>query len=262
MEETEKGTAVQPEVTALAQHRQQVELMKAESEARFALTPVGQELQRFQTNMRMGRMFAESTLVPDTYKGNIANCAIAVDVALRMGANALMVMQNLYMVHGMPSWSSKFLIATINTCGRFLPLRYECNDKEGDDYGWRCYTYEAGDTQRRERLDGPWVTWNMVRAEKWDAKPNSKWKTMPDVMFRYRAAALWQRLYAPEISMGFATAEEAADITDVDYTEVPDARAALRLAARANVAGKPSAAPAVLVDEDTGEVFENFETLK
>ena len=36
-----------------------------------------------------------------------------------------MVMQNLYIVYGRPSWSSKFLIATINTCGRFEPLKFE-----------------------------------------------------------------------------------------------------------------------------------------
>lgn len=238
-DDTQRVSILQQEVQLLEQKQrielafspqgQQLELLRAKRDADFALTPVGQELKRFETNQRMGQMYAQSTIVPDTYKGNIANCAIACDVALRMNANALMVMQNLYLVHGMPSWSTKFLIATINTCGRFQPLRYECNDRPGDEYGYRCYTYSADDKKKSERLEGPWVTWAMVKAEGWDRKTGSKWRTMPEQMFRYRAAAFWQRLYAPEISMGFNTVDESEDMMaqdtaqDVAYTEVtPD----------------------------------------
>ena len=207
---------------ALAQNAayQDVQLLIARQEASFKLTPVGQELQRFQINQRMGQMYASSTIVPDTYKGNVANCAIAISIALRLNIDAMMVMQNLYVVHGNPAWSSKFLIATINTCGRFQPLRYECNNAEGDAYGWRCYTYDIHDTEHREPLSGSWVTWQMVKAEGWADKKGSKWLTMPEQMFRYRAAAFWQRQFAPEISMGFRTAEEEDDIHDVEYTEI------------------------------------------
>lgn len=220
---------------------QQLSILKAEQEMKFALSPVGQELKRFEVNQRMGQMYAQSSLVPDTYKGNIANCAIAIDMAMRMGANVLMVMQNLFMVHGNPSWSSKFLISTINTCGRFRPLMYECNNLAGDEYGWRCYTYANTDAERQDRLEGTWVTWKMVKAEGWDKKPGSKWASMPEQMFKYRAAAFWQRQYAPEISMGFITAEEANDIVeDVPYVEVKEtskkaARKSLRDIAARNI---------------------------
>jgi hypothetical protein len=39
---------------------------------------------------------------------------------------------------------------------------------------------------------------------------------MPDQMFVYRAAAFWQRAYAPEISMGLNTTEELADVVNVN----------------------------------------------
>lgn len=200
--------------------QQELQLLQAKSDATFALTTVGQELKRFEVLQRMGKMYSTATVVPDTYKGNISNCAIALDMAMRMKANPLMVMQNLYMVHGNPGWSSKFLISTINTCGRFTPLRYECNDKQGDEYGWRCYAYEKSDKDKSERLEGPWVTWSMVKTEGWLNKAGSKWKTMPEVMFHYRAAAFWQRMYAPEISMGFNTVEELRDIEDVPFVEL------------------------------------------
>ena len=56
----------------------------------------------------------------------------------------------------------------------------------------------------------------MVKNEGWASKPGSKWKSMPEQMFRYRAAAFWQRMYAPEISMGFSTADEIEDIQTID----------------------------------------------
>ncbi len=202
---------------------EELQILKAKSDATFALTTVGQELKRFEVLQRMGKMYSMASIVPKDYVNNVSNCAIALDMAMRMKANPLMVMQNLYMVHGNPGWSAKFLISTINTCGRFTPLRYEDNGLQGDEYGWRCYAYEKADKDKTERLNGPWVTWKMVKDEGWFGKPGSKWKTMPEVMFHYRAAAFWQRMYAPEISMGFSTAEELRDIEDVPFVELKTA---------------------------------------
>lgn len=170
------------------------------------------DLQAFELMQRVSKAFASSDLVPKQYLGNLPNCMIAMDMAQRIGANPLMVMQNLYIVHGTPGWSSKFLIATVNVCGRYSSLRYEWRGKAGDaEYGCRAWAIER-DTG--ERLDGIWVTWAMVRAEGWDAKNGSKWKTMPDQMFVYRAAAFWQRAYAPELGMGLQTTEEIHDTFD------------------------------------------------
>jgi len=136
-------------------------------------------------------------------------------MAMRMQANPLMVMQNLYIVHGNPAFSSKFLIATINASGRFTPLRYEFRGTEGkDNYACRVYAYEAWDKEHKEPLYGDWVSLDMAKKEGWFSKPGSKWQTMPNQMLRYRAAAFWQRVYCPEISMGLMTAEEAEDIDD------------------------------------------------
>lgn len=208
-----------------------IELMQKQAEAQFALTPMGQTLKQFEICQRMGQLFSQTSIVPDTYKGNMPNCAVAVDMALRMSLPPLMVMQNLYVVKGNPAWSAKFLIACINGCGRFTPLEYQMSDNiatNADDYGCRCVAYDRNDTKKTNPLYGPWITWKMVKAEGWNSKPGSKWNTMPDMMFRYRAAAFWQRVYAPELSMGMNTAEEYYDApdrhnpnpVDVTYTEV------------------------------------------
>lgn len=169
-------------------------------------------LEGFELMQRIAKAFASSDLVPQQYQNNLPNCMIALDMAQRIGANPLMVMQNLYIVHGTPGWSSKFLIATVNTCGRFSAMRYEWKGEPGSaDYGCRAWATEKDTGQR---LDGIWVTWAMVKAEGWSGKKGSKWLTMPDQMFVYRAAAFWQRVYAPDLAMGLQTAEEVKDVYD------------------------------------------------
>lgn len=165
---------------------------------------------KFESISKMANVLCKSTIVPDRYRGeqNFGNCFIAVDMSMRMGMNPLMVMQNLYEVHGTPSWSSKFLIAAVNACGRFTPLMFEMlNDKEK---GVKCRAY-ATDKATGETLYGTWITWAMVQKEGWASKNGSKWLTMPEQMFRYRAASFWQKAYAPEISMGFLTQDEVED---------------------------------------------------
>ena len=86
-----------------------------------ALTLVEQEEKAFNLAQRQAKVYTSSSIVPQAYQGdkNIGNVIIALDIAKRLNSNPLMVMQNLYVVHGNPAWSSKFLIATINSCGRF-----------------------------------------------------------------------------------------------------------------------------------------------
>ena len=193
----------------------QLALINAKSAADFALTPIGQSVKQFELEQRMAQMYVQSTIVPATYRENIGNAVIAIDMAIRMNANPLMVMQNLYVVNGIPSWSSKFLVATINQSGRYTPLHYEfCGTEGQNDWGCRVVAYEVGDKERKHPFEGTWVTIAMADAEGWMKKPGSKWKTMPELMLRYRAAAFWQRVYCPEIGMGFLTTEEVEDIDD------------------------------------------------
>lgn len=193
----------------------ELELLRAKSAAQFALTPIGQQVKQFEVQQRMAKMYASSTIVPETYRNNIGNCVIAIDMAMRMNANPLMVIQNLYIVHGNPAFSSKFLIATINASGRFTPLRYEFKGKENtESLACRVYAYESSDKEHKEPLYGDWVSLEMAKNEGWSSKSGSKWQTMPSQMLRYRAAAFWQRVYCPEISMGLMTSEEYDDIDD------------------------------------------------
>ncbi|MDM9555584.1 hypothetical protein QU926_18345 [Pseudomonas asiatica] len=210
--------------------------------------------QGFDQIQRVAKALSASTLVPVQYRAfaevkeygkvvghnpnpaGLPNCIVALNMAQRMGADPLMVMQNLYVIEGRPSWSSQFIIASINSCGRFSPLRFDLSEPAKEQE----ITYSATvwknkqkvEEQRKvkirhqtcrawvieketgDRLDGPLVSIQMAIDEGWLTKNGSKWLTMPEIMLRYRAASLLGRLYAPELLMGLQTREEVEDYID------------------------------------------------
>lgn len=172
----------------------------------------------FSAAQRMAKALAASSIVPAAYRGDagLPNCLIAMELASRIGVSVLAAMQNLDIIQGKPSWSAKFLIATVNASGRFTPIRFEWGGEPGKD-SWACRA-RAKDKSDGEACVGPWVTWSMANKEGWAKKSGSKWQTMPELMFCYRAAAFWSRLYCPEISVGFQTSEELRDTHGYDAT--------------------------------------------
>jgi hypothetical protein len=167
-------------------------------------------LQSFQLIWRVSQMFASSSIVPQRFQGNPPNCAIALEMAHRLGASPLMVMQNLYVVHGNPGWSAKFLIACFNQCGRFTSIKYKFQGTEGkDDWGCRAWATEK---LTGEKVEGPLITIGLAKKEGWYSKNGSKWQSMPEQMLRYRSGAWMINTVAPEISMGLRTEDELQDM--------------------------------------------------
>lgn len=209
----------------------------------------------FEAGQRIANMFSQSSLVPNNFKGDIGSCLIALNMANRMGADPLQVMQSLYIVHGKPSFSSAFLIACFNRCGRFSTIRYRMQGTKGKD-NWGCVAYST-ELATGELVEGVEVTIGMAKAEGWwsnkdrNGNETSKWQTMPELMLRYRAATFLIRSVAPDIALGFPTTEEAIDITDqttvVSNTMAPST---LDEVAKAAVAEQAKAAEPVSVVQD------------
>lgn len=163
--------------------------------------------------MQMAEFLSQSTLVPASYQNKPANCFIAVEYAQRIGCSPMTVVQNLDVISGKPSWSSKFLISVANECGRFTPIRYRFTGTKGqDDYG--CIAYMT-DKSNSELLEGPEVTIAMAKKEGWYGKNGSKWQSMPVLMLQYRSAAFLIRTYAPELTMGIHTKDEREDMINI-----------------------------------------------
>ena len=170
--------------------------------------------EKFELVQRQAKALSLSTMIPKDYQNNIPNTLVALEMAQRLGASPLMVMQNLHIIHGRPSWSSTFIIAALNSCGRFTALRFEMEDD-------KCRAV-ATEQATGHDLYGPWVTMEMAKSEGWLSKAGSKWKTMPELMLRYRSAAFFGRLYAPEIMMGMHTEFEVQDMQPVKTTRIEE----------------------------------------
>lgn len=216
--------------------------------------PGFQSAEGFELLQRQAKMFCGSSLVPQQFQGeqNFGNAIIALEMAQRMNASPLMVMQNLYIVYGNPGWSSKFLIATFNQCGRFEAIKYKETGKKGtDSQGIIAYTREKGSD---EVIYGPEVTILIAKQEGWYDKKGSKWKTMPDQMLRYRAAAWLIRTTAPEISMGLQTTDEIIDVEGNVSDVMDDVTTTIEHNANSEVIDVEPSKP-TFVDAETGEIL-------
>lgn len=216
--------------------------------------PGFQSAEGFELLQRQAKMFCGSSLVPQQFQGeqNFGNAIIALEMAQRMNASPLMVMQNLYIVYGNPGWSSKFLIATFNQCGRFEAIKYKETGKKGtDSQGIIAYTREKDSD---EIIQGPEVTILIAKQEGWYDKKGSKWKTMPDQMLRYRAAAWLIRTTAPEISMGLQTTDEIIDVEGNVSDVMDDVTTTIEHNANSEVIDVEPSTP-TFVDAETGEVI-------
>mgnify|MGYP007071576422 CR=1 FL=1 len=188
---------------------EKTEVQKFESaETGFAFSSA----RSFASAQRMALALSSSSIVPKEYQGkdNLGNCIVALEMAQRLGISPMMVMQNLYVIQGRPSWSSQFIISAINSCGKFSPLRFEWSGTEGkDDWGCRAIATEIA---TGEELRSSKITIQMAKDEGWFGKAGSKWKTMPEQMLMYRSSAFFGRIYAPEIMNGMQTEHEVNDV--------------------------------------------------
>lgn len=205
-------------------------------------------LQGFELAQRAAKALSQSTLVPKEYQNNLPNCIVALNMAQRLNADPLMVMQNLVIVHGRPTWSAQFMISTANACGHFSALRYEWRGEEGKD-DWACRAW-AIEKDTGERLNGTWVSIALAKKEGWYQKTGSKWQSMPQQMLMYRAGSWWVRAYAPELSMGLTSAEEAADFIDI----TPERPRSLAEVAQIAKGDEAEPAPAETINPETGEI--------
>lgn len=226
----------------------------------------------FQAMHHMAESLANSTIIPEAFRNTImvkdrydnqakkwlfrpeanpngvSNCIIALNMAQRLGADPMMIMQNLYLVDGRPSWSSQFIIAAINSSGRYSPLRFDITGGEEEieiPYAVTEWVYNRSTNKKEpvesdqvarvrnykcvawviekatgERLESTPITMEMAVKEGWFQKNGSKWQSMPEQMLRYRAASFFGRIYAPDLLMGLRTQEEEIE-SIIDITPEP-----------------------------------------
>lgn len=153
---------------------------------------------------RVADYLAKSPIVPAAFQGQPGSVMIALNMAQRLRMDPFMVMQNIYVVHGTPAMSGKFTVALLNRSPKYTHIEYQyVNGKDYTD-GMRVVGH-----RRDGKTDiGTAITPEMVAKEKW----GNKWQTMPEQMYRYRAAAFFARAFTPEELFGMQTVEEVEDV--------------------------------------------------
>ena len=159
--------------------------------------------------MEMASMLAKSTIVPILYQNRPENCFIALDMSTRMGVSPMVVMQNLYIIQGKPSFSGQAIASLVRTSDQFDKVKLNYVGKRDTD-DWGAYI-SAFDTINGTEIKGATVTIRIAKREGWYQKSSSKWQTMPELMLGYRAYTWFGRVYAPEIMMGLHSVEEVND---------------------------------------------------
>ena len=161
---------------------------------------------------RMCKILAGSDMVPRAFQGNASNVFVALLVARRMDEDPITLMQNMYVLHGKPSFTASYMIARANRSGRLRGGIHWTSEGTGADL---VVTAHATTADTGQQIDAA-LSMATARAEGWTR--NGKYKTMPQVMLRYRTASLLIRQYLPDVLLGY-------DIDD-------DSRAPSRTAAR------------------------------
>lgn len=171
---------------------------------------VKREVMSFEKLMDMATMLAKSTIVPLTYQNRPENTFVALDMASRMGVSPMVVMQNLHIIQGKPSWSGQAMASMIRNSAEFRNVEVTYVGQPNTDT-WGAYV-SAEKVATGKIIKGGTVTIAIAKREGWFQKSGSKWQTMPELMLAYRAYAWFGRVYCPEILMGLQSTEEVYDV--------------------------------------------------
>lgn len=196
----------------------------AETTKDIALNSVWENKDSFNQLLRAAQMLSQTSIIPQSYQNKPQDCFVAIEMANRMGVSPMVVMQNMYVVKGKPSWAGQACTMLINSCGKFKDVKHIYTGEKGKP-NRGCYV-TATRISDGSQVDGVEVTMQMAQSEGWTS--NSKWRNMPELMLAYRASAFFARVYCPEAMMGVQTAEEVYDADSTPINAATSLTAALK----------------------------------
>ena len=199
-------------------------LAVVEQTTELTTNSVWENKDQFNQLLRAAQMLSQTSIIPQSYQNKPQDCFVAIEMANRMGVSPMVVMQNMYVVKGKPSWAGQACTMLINSCGKFKDVKHIYTGEKGKP-NRGCYV-TATRISDGSQVDGVEVTMQMAQSEGWTS--NSKWRNMPELMLAYRASAFFARVYCPEAMMGVQTAEEVYDADSTPINAATSLTAALK----------------------------------
>ena len=175
------------------------------------------DTKKFDHVWRIATCFAQSDMVPIAFRAKPQNCFIAIQLALRLGVDPFMLMQNTYVVHGRPGFEAKLAIALVNQRGPFRDRIQWIYRGEGEHMSVTAFAYDRDSGNLYE------ATCSIAMAKRmgWWSKKDSLWPRMPEQMLAYRSAMFLIRQYCPEVLMGITHSRDELEDTFVDVPSSP-----------------------------------------
>lgn len=209
--ENQTGGVVTETTSAVAETETETQEL-ALAEANNKNITLWNDTKAFNTTYKMAKILSQSTIIPQNYRNKPGDCLVAIDMANRMAASPVFVMQNSQIVSGNFSWKGSACKSMIDGCGKYISSEYiEVGERDKDTWG---YYLQAVD-RNGKIVNGVAATIAMAKSEGWYAR-NEKWKNMPELMLKYRCASFFAKTECPAVLMGFQTAEENQDILPAD----------------------------------------------
>lgn len=205
-------TEILPATTVIEEGLRAKELIPASdfSPASMATNPAV-----FDQVQRVAKMYAASSWIPPHYKGNIADCIVAVSMACTLDVNPVMFLQRTFPVHGRIGFEGQLAIALVNTSGLFKhSLRFKA-EGAGDKMKVTAWTTTTDGERVEAHID-------MKTLKEWQKVGHFMLKgDDPEQKLCYMAGLLFARKNCPERLLGMKSAEEIAiDVTPNRATEL------------------------------------------
>lgn len=176
---------------------------------------------RFEHMQRISAAMAASTLVPEIFQGQQANCLMVCQQADRWGMDPFALAQCAYVTKGKLGYEGKLIAAVINARARLK--RRLCFDLAGSGQAMSITVSGTFCDEDEPRIVQ--ATWAEGRKM---SQGGAKWAELPDQMLCYYGARKWARRHAPELMLGILSDDELPpqagamrDITPVSQERPP-----------------------------------------
>lgn len=164
---------------------------------------------------KAANIWSKSKLIPELYRGNVNDCAIAVHLATQLGVDVLMFMNKSYQVRGKFALEGQLIKAIADSKGYYDGgVQFEYSG-DGDTRKCVAFGIRRSDGQR----EAAECSIRMAKDAGWWGKQDSWWPKMPDQMLAYRSATFLVRRYHPGWLLGLQTIEEVLDVTSASVSD-------------------------------------------
>lgn len=207
------------------------------------------EARLMEYRWRSANAYSQSRMVPAHFFNNPQDCFVVIELASQLGVPALTALQNIFMISGRPGFKAQFAVALANKSKVFAgPIRHKVERGDGKPESLAVTAYAPthdGDTVE--------VAVSMAQAMKEGWTKNSKYKSIPEQMLRWRSSAWLINLYCPEVLLGLqvhddSTREFQSDTKNVRTFQTQETPRSLESALK-SISSKQEAA--VVITEET-----------